>query len=160
MRPANIAGRARSVEEVARIVAQIRRRWPKVHILLLADAGFAREVLMAWCKNNGVDFPFGLAKNARLNPEIETELAAAQEQSQHTGKPARRFRDFTWRTLKSWSRERRIVAKAEWTGGAANPRFVVTSLGSPHWPMSQSAPCAASAASTPSSPAPRAGSSS
>jgi len=77
-----------------------------------------------------VDFLFGLAKNARLNAEIETELAAAQEQSQRTGKPARRFKDFTWRTRKSWSCERRVVAKAEWTGGEANPRFVVTSLAS------------------------------
>jgi hypothetical protein len=83
---------------------------------------------MAWCENNSVDFLFGLAKNARLSAEIETELAAAQEQSQHTGKPGRRFRDFTWQTRKSWSRERRVVAKAEWTEGRANPRFVVTSL--------------------------------
>jgi len=129
LRPANIDASAGSVEEVARIVAQIRRRWPGVRILLRADAGFARDALMAWCENNGVDFLFGLAKNARLNAEIETELAAAREQGQNTGKPARRFKDFTWRTLKSWSRERRVVAKAEWTGGAANPRFVVTSLG-------------------------------
>jgi hypothetical protein len=99
-----------------------------VRILLRADSGFAREALMAWCENNGVDFLFGLAKNARLNAEIEAELAAAQEHSQRTGKPARRFRDFTWRTRKSWSRERRVVAKAEWTGGEANPRFIVTSL--------------------------------
>jgi hypothetical protein len=128
LRPANIDASAGSIEEVARIVAQIRRRWPRVRILLRADSGFAREALMAWCENNGVDFLFGLAKNARLNAEIEIELAAAQEQSQRTGKPARRFRDFTWRTRKSWSRERRVVAKAEWTQGEANPRFVVTSL--------------------------------
>jgi hypothetical protein len=128
LRPANIDASAGSIEEVARIVAQIRRRWPKVRILLRADSGFAREALMAWCENNGVDFLFGLAKNARLNAEIEPELAAAQEHSQKTGKPARRFKDFRWRTRKSWSRERRVVAKAEWTGGAANPRFVVTSL--------------------------------
>jgi hypothetical protein len=129
LRPANIDASAGSIEEVARIVAQIRGRWPQVRILLRADSGFARDTLMAWCENNGVDFLFGLAKNARLNAEIETELAAAQEQSQRTGKPARRFKDFTWRTLKSWSCERRVVAKAEWTGGKANPRFVVTSLG-------------------------------
>ena len=128
LRPANIDASAGSVEEVARIVAQIRRRWPKVRILLRADSGFAREALMTWCENNSVDFLFGLAKNARLNAEIEPELAAAQEQSQKTGKPARRFKDFNWRTRKSWSRERRVVAKAEWTGGEANPRFVVTSL--------------------------------
>jgi len=128
LRPANIDASAGSVEEVARIVSQIRRRWPKVRILLRADSGFARDALMAWCENNSVDFLFGLAKNTRLNAEIATELAAAQEQSEKTGNPARRFKDFTWRTLKSWSCERRVVAKAEWTGGAANPRFVVTSL--------------------------------
>jgi Transposase DDE domain group 1 len=128
LRPANIDASAGSVEEVARIVAQIRRRWPKVRVLLRADSGFAREALMVWCEDNGVDFLFGLAKNARLNAAIEAELAAAQEHRQRTGKAARRFRDFTWRTRQSWSRDRRVVAKAEWTGGAANPRFVVTSL--------------------------------
>jgi hypothetical protein len=128
LRPANIDASAGSVEEIARIIARIRQRWPRVRILLRADSGFAREALMAWCESNGVDFLFGLAKNARLNAEIETELAAAQEQSQRTGKPARRFKDLIWRTLRSWSRERRVVAKAEWTEGKANPRFVVTSL--------------------------------
>jgi len=128
LRPANIDASAGSVEEVARIVAQIRQRWPKMRILLRADSGFAREALMAWCENNDIDFLFGLAKNARLNAEIETELAAAQEHSQRTTKSARRFKDFTWQTRKSWSRERRVVAKAEWTGGEANPRFIVTSL--------------------------------
>src|SRR5205823_10393289 len=97
-------------------------------ILLRADSGFAREALMAWCESNGVDFLFGLAKNSRLVGEIEAKLAQAAEQSRRTEKPARRFKDFTWQTRKSWSRERRVVAKAEWTGGEANPRFVVTSL--------------------------------
>ena len=128
LRPANIDASAGSVEEIARIVGQIRQRWPKVRILLRADSGFAREVLMAWCEKNGVDFLLGLAKNRRLVGEIEGELAAAQEQSQRTGKSARRFKDFAWWTRNSWSRERRVVAKAEWTGGEANPRFVVTSL--------------------------------
>jgi hypothetical protein len=98
LRPANIDASAGAVEEVARIVAQIRRRWPKVRILLRADSGFAREALMAWCENNSVDFLFGLAKNSRLVGEIEAELAAAAEQSRQTEKPARRFRDFTWQT--------------------------------------------------------------
>jgi hypothetical protein len=128
LRPANIDASAGSVEEMARIVARIRTRWPRVRILLRADSGFAREALMAWCENNGVDYLFGLAKNSRLVGKIEAELAAAQEQSQGTKKPARRFKDFRWQTRKSWSRERRVVAKAEWTGDAANPRFVVTSL--------------------------------
>src|ERR1700761_2574229 len=100
LRPANIDASAGSIEEVARIVAQIRRRWPKVRVLLRADSGFAREALMAWCENNRVDFLFGLAKNAGLNSQIEAELTAAQEQSHRTGKPGRRFRDFTWQTRK------------------------------------------------------------
>ena len=83
---------------------------------------------MAWCENNGVDFLFGLVKNRRLVAEIEAELAAAQEQSQQTLKPVRRFKDFSWRTRDSWGRQRRVVAKAEWTRGEANPRFVVTTL--------------------------------
>ena len=128
LRPANIDASAGSVEEAARIVTRIRQRWPKVRILLRADSGFAREALMVWCENNGVDFLFGLAKNSRLVAEIEAELAQAAEQSRQTEKPARRFKDFTWQTRNSWSRERRVVAKAEWTAGEANPRFVVTSL--------------------------------
>src|SRR5437016_12735813 len=128
LRPANIDASAGSIEEMARIVARIRQRWPKVRILLRADSGFAREALMAWCENNGVDFLFGLAKNSRLVGEIEAELAQAAEQSRRTEKPARRFKDFTWQTRDSWSGERRVVAKAEWTEGEANPRFVVTSL--------------------------------
>jgi hypothetical protein len=128
LRPANIDGSAGAIEEVARIVAQIRVRWPAVRILLRADSGFARDDLMAWCENNGVDFLFGLARNRRLVGQIEAELAEAAELSGRTGQPARRFKDFAWRTLDSWSRERRVVAKAEWTGGEANPRFVVTSL--------------------------------
>ena len=128
LRPANIDASAGSVEEMARIVARIRQRWPQVRILLRADSGFARDGLMTWCETNGVDFLFGLAKNRRLVEEIKSELAQAAEQSQKTGKPARRFKDFAWRTRDSWSHERRVVAKAEWTEGKANPRFVVTSL--------------------------------
>src|SRR5580693_4331307 len=102
--------------------------WPTVRILLRGDSGFAREALMAWCENNAIDYLFGLARNTRLVAEIEAELATAAELSQKSGTPARRFKDFTWTTRDSWSRERRVVAKAEWTGGEANPRFVVTSL--------------------------------
>ena len=128
LRPANIDAAAGSVEETARIVAQIRERWPEVRIVLRADSGFAREALMAWCEANGVDYILGLAKTDRLIGAIIGKLAAAAAESQATGKPARRFTDLTWRTRKSWSRSRRVVAKAEWTQGEANPRFIVTSL--------------------------------
>jgi hypothetical protein len=128
LRRSNIDAAAGSVVEMARVIGRIRRRWPKVRILLRADSGFCREDLMAWCEAHGVDYLFGLARNDRLAAEIVEELAAAQEESERTGKPARRFKDLTWSTLKSWSRSRRVVAKAEWTGGDSNPRFVVTSL--------------------------------
>jgi len=128
LRPSNIDGSAGAIAEVARVVAQTRGCWPEVRILLRADSGFARETLMAWCENNGVDYLFGLARNSRLVAEIETELQAAAEVSRKTGKPARRFKDLIWSTRDSWSRERRVIAKAEWTEGEANPRFIVTSL--------------------------------
>ena len=128
LRRADIDAAAGAVEETARIVAQIRAQWPEVRIVLRADSGFAREALMSWCEVNGVDFLFGLAKNERLVGEIAAELAAAEEESKASGQPARRFKEFSWSTRDSWSRQRRVIAKAEWTAGAANPRFVVTSL--------------------------------
>jgi hypothetical protein len=128
LRRADIDASAGAVEETARIVTQIRARWPEVHIVLRADSGFARDALMSWCEANGVDFLFGLAKNTRLVAEITAELGEAEEDSKATGQPARRFKEFQWSTRDSWSRRRRVIAKAEWTGGAANPRFVVTSL--------------------------------
>jgi hypothetical protein len=117
LRPSDIDASAGSVAEVARIVRQIRARWPFVRIVLRADSGFARETLMAWCEQNRVDYLFGLARNTRLVAIIEEGLAAARAAAEKTGRPARRFKDFQWSTLDSWSRERRVVAKAEWTQG-------------------------------------------
>jgi len=128
LRRSNIDAAAGAVEEVARIVTQLRARWPRVRILLRADSGFAREALMAWCEENRVDYLFGLARNARLEAEIAGELAEAAAESQATARPARRFRDFLWTTLDSWSRRRRVIGKAECTRGEPNPRFIVTSL--------------------------------
>jgi hypothetical protein len=99
-----------------------------VRILLRADSGFAREALMAWCEATRVDFVFGLARNPRLVEELTTEMAWAEDDATRIGQSARRFRDFRWSTLDSWSRRRRVIGKAEWTRGEANPRFLVTSL--------------------------------
>ena len=116
-------------EEIARIVAQIRSRWPEMEIILRADSGFARDDLMAWCEENGVDYIFGLAKNERLVKAIRRDLAYARRTSRRTKQAARRFKILEdWETLESWSRPRRVIAKAEWTQGDANPQFLVTSL--------------------------------
>jgi len=128
LRVASLDAADGAVEELARIVAHIRKRWPRVRILVRADSGFAREELMAWCEANAVHFLLGLAKNPRLITKISSEMARAEAKSRRTGKPARCFKDFRWTTLDSWSRERRVVGKAEFTAGEANPRFVVTSL--------------------------------
>jgi hypothetical protein len=128
LRPANIDAAAGSVEEVERIVAQIRARWPKTTIVVRADSGFCRDDLMSWCEANDVHFVLGLARNPRLVAEISSELAEARAAAEATGRPARAFKDFRWSTLDSWSRKRRVIAKAEWTHGEANPRFIVTSL--------------------------------
>lgn len=129
LRRANIDGAAGTVAELERVIGQIRERWPQTRIVLRADSGFARDNLMAWCEDNDVGFLFGLARNKRLVAEIEAELGEAEAASLAAeGAPARRFKDFMWSTRKSWSRQRRVVAKAEWTRGEANPRFVVTNL--------------------------------
>jgi hypothetical protein len=112
----------------SRIVAQIRACWPRVEILLRADSGFAREALMSWCEAHRVDYVFGLARNERLVGAIAADLALAEAESLAQGGAARRFADFAWRTLDSWSRARRVVAKAEHLPKGSNPRFVVTSL--------------------------------
>ena len=128
LRRSNIDGAAGAEAELARIVERIRARWPSVCILVRADSGFARDSLMAWCEAHGVDFVLGLARNARLAEEIEWHMARAETESRRTGQPARRFKDFRYTTRKSWSRRRRVIGKAEWTQGEANPRFIVTSL--------------------------------
>jgi hypothetical protein len=128
LRRSNIDASAGAVEEIDRIVARIRRQWPRVQIILRADSGFAREALMHWCETNDVGYVFGLARNERLEQAIAEQLAQAERQCVQSGKAARVFRDFRYRTLDSWSRERRVVGKAEHTLDGANPRFVVTSL--------------------------------
>ena len=129
------------LEEIARIVAQMRRKWPAVRIILRGDSGFCRNQLMGWCESNQVDFVFGLARNQRLRKIIGAEMHQATEQWTQTGKPARVFRDFRYQTRQTkkggWDCERRVAAKAEQIDGKENPRFVVTSLSEAEWPAQQ-----------------------
>src|SRR6266699_40390 len=128
LRMSNIDASADSVEELEPLVARIRQRWPMVKIHLRGDAGFCREKLMAWCEREGIDYIFGLAQNPRLKKQIEAEMAQAEAQYAQTQVPARVFSEFFYATEKTWSRERRVIAKAEHLDKGANPRFVVTSL--------------------------------
>ena len=128
LRPSNMDASAGAVAEVARIVERIRAAWPRIEILLRADSGFARDELMAWCEANRIDYVFGLARNPRLVTELEGELAKAAAEHAETDQPARRFKEFSYATLDSWSRARRVIGKAEHLAKGPNPRFIVTSL--------------------------------
>lgn len=129
LRTSDIDGAKGSVEEVERITKRLREPWPDVRIVLRGDSGFCRENLMVWCEEQErVDYIFGLAKNSRLLGAIEEDLEEAKRLHEETNKPARVFADFTYQTLNSWSRERRVVGKAEHLEKGSNPRFVVTSL--------------------------------
>jgi hypothetical protein len=121
------------VEEVSRIVAQLRQRWSAVKIVLRADSGFCREELMGWCEQNHVEYVFGLARNKRLAKIIGAQMHQAQMLHQTSGKAARVFAEFSYQTRKSWSCTRRVVAKAEYLDKGENPRFVVTSLTVEQW---------------------------
>ena len=127
-RRANVAGSDGAIEEMTRIIGQIRQTWPRVRIILRGDSGFANEPLMRWCEEHRVDYVFGLARNSRLEAALGKQGAEARRLCLASGKPARVFRDFRYRTRDSWCRKRRVVGKAEHTPDGANPRFVVTSL--------------------------------
>lgn len=128
LRQADQDGAAGTTEELARIIGRIRLSWPNTRIIVRGDSGFCREALMDWCEAHGVDYVLGLAKNSRLKAAIATEMAEAKAQYEATQQAARLFRDFRYRTLKSWSCERRVIGKAEYLAKGENPRFVVTSL--------------------------------
>ena len=134
LRPSNQDASAGSLLEIERIVTQIRARWKRTRIILRGDSGFCREELMAWCEAKGVHYVFGFARNQRLRRKIARPLREAKREHQRTGKAARVFAEFSYRTRSSWSRTRRVVAKAEHLAKGENPRFVVTSLGAERWP--------------------------
>ena len=128
LRPSNIDASAGTVAELERIVDQIRAVWPRVSLIIRADSGFARENIMRWCEEHGVDYVLGLAKNRRLIRALGREMHQAKRQHQQTGTAARLFKAFRYQTRTSWSHKRRVVGKAEHLLAGANPRFIVTSL--------------------------------
>jgi hypothetical protein len=109
-------------------VKLIRHKWPLVKILMRGDSGFCRDALMSWCEANGVKYLFGMAKNKRLLKRITPTMKKARRDWAFSGRAARRYIQFSYRTRSSWSRGRRVVAKAEYLDKGENPRFVVTNF--------------------------------
>jgi hypothetical protein len=129
LRRSNIDQSKGALDELQRIVEHLRRVWPEVEVVVRADSGFARDELMTWCEANGVEYVLGLARNTRLEAFLAPAMERAKIAHEITGKPERVFAEIAYRTLDSWSRERRVIGKAEYLSGGANPRFIVTSLG-------------------------------
>jgi hypothetical protein len=130
LRQANVGPAEGTVKELDRMVTQIREQWPQVKLVIRADSAFSRDDIMRWCEEHEVDYVLGLARNARLERMIASEMEQACAESKATGRPFRSYKDFEYQTLDSWSRERRVVGKAEYLIDKRNARFVVTSLSS------------------------------
>jgi hypothetical protein len=128
LRQANVGPAEGTVEEIERIVSQIREQWPNVKIVIRADSAFSRDDIMSWCEKHEVDYVLGLARNARLERTIASEMEHARAESERTGSPYRSYKDFEYQTCESWTRERRVVGKVEYLVDKPNARFVVTSL--------------------------------
>ena len=130
LRPANIDGARGARNQIRRIVAMIRERWPNVAIVLRGDSGFARENLMRWCEGNAVDYVFGLARNDVLLKKAQRVRGKAAMAMIETGQPVRAYGDFHHITKsRTWARPRRVIAKVEHKPGHQQRcRFLVTSL--------------------------------
>ena len=133
LRTADKDGAAGCLDEVKRIVARIRARWPKTRVILRGDSGFCRNQLMTWCEESDVHFILGVARNSRLEEMIADPMKEVKAEAERTGEPARMFRELRYQTEKTWTRERRVVAKVEYLKDKANPRFVVTSFSPLEW---------------------------
>lgn len=128
LRRSNIDGAAGTVDELRHLARSLREYWPDVTIIIRGDSGFCRDEIMSWCESNKVHYVLGLARNSRLERRIRKPLAEARALCEKTQKAARVFSELHYRTRNSWSRRRRVVAKAEHLPQGRNPRFVVTSL--------------------------------
>ena len=143
LRVSNLDGSEGAVQEMERIVGQLRAKWPKLRITLRADSSFAREALMKWCEEHRVDYVFGLARNRCLEGALESELEQAQALQQANGSSARVYKDFRYQTRKSWSQERR-----GWARPSTRVRDPIPALSSPRWERSGGPPKSCTRTST------------
>ena len=118
------------VSALEQIVTAIRKRCPAVRIIVRGDSGFCTEEILSWCEEQEeIYYCIGLAKNSVLIEKLAPSLAQARaRQCLVGGVSTRAFVEFEYQTVRSWSRRRRVIGKAEVTPEGDNPRFVVTNL--------------------------------
>jgi len=128
LRPSNIDAPKGSVEALEPIVREIGKHWPQTRIIIRGDSGFCREELMNWCEERGLSYILGLARNQRLEAKCAKRMEQARRRHLLSGRAQRLYQCFGYRTEKTWSCRRRVVAKCEHLKKGANPRFIVTNL--------------------------------
>lgn len=141
LRPAKKDAALHAAAILKRLVTRLRQVWPGVRLLFRGDSGFCRPLLMSWCERNDVDYVIGLAKNSRLHTLSAGWYNAAASAFETTQSPQRHFGEFAY-AAGSWSRQRRVIVKAEHNAQGANPRFVVTTLGNPPQELYERGYCA------------------
>ncbi len=127
LRPSKIDAAKHTWAILALLVKRLRQTWPKVRILLRADAGFCRWKMLRWCERHDVEYLVGIARNDRLNAQAQVFLDAAEQAFDSTGRKQRRFHVMYY-AAHSWDQRRRIIVKAEHTRKGSNPRYLVTNL--------------------------------
>ena len=129
LKTANLDPGNEALSDIKRVVLQLKEKWPDVKILIRGDSGFCRNQIMEWCEEQeGVFYLFGLARNTRLYKRITREMKEAKVEYNEKHKPCRKYKDFKYKTLSSWSKKRRVIGKAEYGSKGENPRFIVTNL--------------------------------
>ena len=127
LRPSRIDGAQHAAAILKLLVRRLRQTWPEVRIIFRGDSGFCRQRIINWCERAGVHYIVGLARNARLQAQVEYAEQALKDQYECTGAKQRLVGEFSY-AAQSWPHERRVVTRLEWGEQGCNPRFVVTNL--------------------------------
>jgi Transposase DDE domain group 1 len=127
LRPSRIDAARHTAAILKLLVKRLRQVWPKVRIIFRGDSGFCRQRVINWCERSGVHYIVGLARNSRLEAQVEFAQLALKDEYERTGQKQRLVDEFSY-AAQSWPRERRVITRLEWGDQGHNPRFVVTNL--------------------------------
>ena len=127
LRRANADGARHSAAILKLLVEHIRQVWPRTKIVMRADSGFCRDLMLTWCDHHDVKYIVGIARNSRLQALAAELMATAAKRYEATGEKQRLFTAFDY-AAGSWRRLRWVIAKAEHSAKGANPRFIITNI--------------------------------